>query len=229
MAGEASPPYTLCQCTHPCLPICHTPSSSSVTRDSFLQQPPPPPHPRSIVAFASETADFIQQTVQVYTVSYLWNQLARESRRHWETLASSDPARNDVWNVLSTICGATNAQQYLSRWEAPQLPREPKEPTLLLPAAGGGEARGGAHGAPRASARRASASEVGATRRRRARRWPSSPRTRSITCCPPSTSTCWRSGGVSLPPPTPPYPPLPPPKGRAQLGCRCRGDDGQGH
>jgi len=87
----------------------------------------------TIVAFASQAADFIQQTVSVYTISWLWTRLSRESRRHWEDLAAHDPARNDVRNVLSTVCHATNAQHFNTKWQAQPLPGEPLEPVVQLP------------------------------------------------------------------------------------------------
>ena len=56
-------------------------------------------------------------------------------------------------------------------------------------------------------------------------------RLRAAACGPPGGDPHHVDGHARqvptpLPPPTLPYPP---PKGRAQLGCRCRGDDGQGH
>ena len=54
------------------------------------------PENETIVAFADQALDFVQQTVAVYTVSWLWTTLSRASRQHWENLATHDPARNDV-------------------------------------------------------------------------------------------------------------------------------------
>ena len=45
--------------------------------------------------FFDQALDFVQQTVSVYTVSWLWTHLARASRQHWENLAAHDPARSD--------------------------------------------------------------------------------------------------------------------------------------
>jgi len=86
----------------------------------------------TIVAFADQAADFTQQTVSVYTISWLWTELARNSRRHWEDLASHDPARNDVRNVLSAVCQGTDTKGYRA-WEAPPISNEPTPQTLTLP------------------------------------------------------------------------------------------------
>ena len=75
----------------------------------------------------------MQQTVYVYTVSWLWTQLSRASRQHWENLATHDPARNDVRTVLATICEDTTASHYLSRWEPPQIAGEPTKASVVLP------------------------------------------------------------------------------------------------
>ena len=91
------------------------------------------PENETIVAFADQALDFVQQTVSVYTVSWLWTQLSRASRQHWEKLATYDPARNDVRVVLSTVCNVTTESHYLSRWEPPQIPGEPAEAVLALP------------------------------------------------------------------------------------------------
>ena len=48
-----------------------------------------------------QALDFVQQTVAVYTVSWLWTTLSRASRQHWENLATHDPARNDVRHLDS--------------------------------------------------------------------------------------------------------------------------------
>jgi len=71
--------------------------------------------------------------VYVYTVSWLWTQLSRASRQHWENLATHDPARNDVRTVLTTVCEDTTASHYLSHWEAPQIAGEPATPSISLP------------------------------------------------------------------------------------------------
>ena len=49
----------------------------------------------------NQALDFVQQTVAVYTVSWLWTTLSRASRQHWENLATHDPARNDVRHLDS--------------------------------------------------------------------------------------------------------------------------------
>jgi len=95
------------------------------------------PDNETIVAFADQALDFVQQTVSVYTVSWLWTQLSRASRQHWENLATHDPARNDVRTMLATICQDTTQQHYLSRWTPPPIPEEPPEPVLQLPAPDG--------------------------------------------------------------------------------------------
>ena len=89
------------------------------------------PENETVVAFADQALDFVQQTVSVYTVSWLWTQMARASRQvtgcatttataatasttatstsppppsplqHWENLATHDPARSDVRNMAS--------------------------------------------------------------------------------------------------------------------------------
>ena len=91
------------------------------------------PDNETVVAFADQALDFVQQTVSVYTVSWLWTQLARSSRQHWENLATHDPARNDVRTMLATVCGETTEAQYLSGWTPPPIPNEPP-PVLMLPA-----------------------------------------------------------------------------------------------
>mmetsp|Transcript_27588 Transcript_27588/g.72926 ORF Transcript_27588/g.72926 Transcript_27588/m.72926 type:complete len:775 (-) Transcript_27588:35-2359(-) len=91
------------------------------------------PENETIVAFADQALDFVQQTVYVYTVSWLWTQLSRASRQHWENLATHDPARNDVRTVLTTVCEDTTASHYLSQWDAPQVGGEPKTPSVSLP------------------------------------------------------------------------------------------------
>lgn len=70
--------------------------------------------------------------VNVYTTSWLWTHLSRASRQHWENLAAHDPARNDVRNVLLTVCRATTARDYLPRWTPPRIAREPDEPVVEL-------------------------------------------------------------------------------------------------
>lgn len=47
--------------------------------------------------------------MRVYTTSWLWTHLSRVSRQHWENLASHDPARNDVRNVLNPAFRAGEA------------------------------------------------------------------------------------------------------------------------
>ena len=91
------------------------------------------PDNETIVAFADQALDFVQQTVSVYTVSWLWTQLSRASRQHWENLATHDPARSDVRTVLSTICQDTTEQHYLSHWTPPPIRSEPAEHVLRLP------------------------------------------------------------------------------------------------
>ena len=81
----------------------------------------------------AQALDFVQQTVSVYTVSWLWTRLARASRQHWENLATHDPARNDVRTVLATVCFDTTETHYLSSWTAPQIDGEPPAPVLALP------------------------------------------------------------------------------------------------
>jgi hypothetical protein len=92
------------------------------------------------VAGAAQALDFVQQTVSVYTVSWLWTQLARASRQHWENLATHDPARNDVRVLLATICQDTTETHYKESWTPPQLENEPVTPTLSLPRPCGGGA-----------------------------------------------------------------------------------------
>ena len=94
------------------------------------------PDNETVVAFAGQALDFVQQTVSVYTVSWLWTQLSRASRQHWENLATHDPARNDVRTVLSTICQDTTQHHYLSRWMPPPIRSEPRQPMVHLPVAG---------------------------------------------------------------------------------------------
>ena len=91
------------------------------------------PENETIVAFADQALDFVQQTVSVYTTSWLWTQLSRASRQHWEALASHDPARNDVRGVLAAVCTETTDTQYLARWTPPAIRGEPAEPMLALP------------------------------------------------------------------------------------------------
>ena len=93
------------------------------------------PDNETIVAFADQALNFVQQTVSVYTVSWLWTQLSRGSRQHWESLATHDPARNDVRMMLSTICLDTTEHHYLRRWTPPTIPLEPPEPMAQLPSA----------------------------------------------------------------------------------------------
>jgi len=102
------------------------------------------PENETIVAFADQALDFVQQTVYVYTVSWLWTQLSRASRQHWENLATHDPARNDVRTVLSTVCEDTTATHYLSRWTPPQIANEGKKPAVTLsPACSRGTSKSG--------------------------------------------------------------------------------------
>ena len=96
------------------------------------------PENETVVAFADQALDFVQQTVSVYTVSWLWTQLARASRQHWENLATHDPARNDVRTVLATICQDTTETHYLSAWTPPPVANEPVTPVLALPKPCGG-------------------------------------------------------------------------------------------
>ncbi len=91
------------------------------------------PDNETIVAFADQALDFVQQTVSVYTTSWLWTQLSRASRQHWENLATHDPARNDVRTVLSTVCEDTTARHYLSRWAPLPVPNEPENMEPRLP------------------------------------------------------------------------------------------------
>jgi len=91
------------------------------------------PDNETIVAFADQALDFVQQTVSVYTVSWLWTQLSRASRQHWESLATHDPARNDVRIMLSTVCQDTTEHHYLKGWMPPAIPLEPPEPVVQLP------------------------------------------------------------------------------------------------
>jgi len=65
----------------------------------------------------------------------LWTQLSRASRQHWESLATHDPARNDVRIMLSTVCQDTTAQRFLTTWTPPPIPLEPLEPSVTLPSA----------------------------------------------------------------------------------------------
>ena len=71
-----------------------------------------------------QALDFVQQTVYVYTVSWLWTKMSRASRQHWENLAAHDPARNDVRTMLATVCGDTTESHYLWRWDPPPIPDE---------------------------------------------------------------------------------------------------------
>ena len=92
------------------------------------------PENETIVAFADQALDFVQQTTSVYTVSWLWTQLARASRQHWENLATHDPARQDVRVVLATICQDTSHTHYLQHYTPPPLKNEPASgPILALP------------------------------------------------------------------------------------------------
>jgi len=91
------------------------------------------PENETIVAFADQALDFVQQTVYVYTVSWLWTQLSRASRQHWENLATHDPARNDVRTVLTTVCEDTTTSHYLAHWEPPRIAGEPQRPLVTLP------------------------------------------------------------------------------------------------
>ena len=93
------------------------------------------PENETIVAFADQALDFVQQTVAVYTVSWLWTTLSRASRQHWENLATHDPARNDVRVAISTLCSDTNSFNYLRTSSIPRLPvpNEPEQPQLELP------------------------------------------------------------------------------------------------
>jgi len=84
----------------------------------------------TVVAFASQAADFVQQTVAVYTISWLWTHLSRESRRHWENLASHDPARADVRNLISTVCQGTDSEHFNAKWEPPLIANEPPHPIV---------------------------------------------------------------------------------------------------
>ena len=90
------------------------------------------PENETIVAFADQALDFVQQTVSVYTTSWLWTQLSRASRQHWEQLASHDPARNDVRSFLSTVCQETTQHHYLSQWTPPRIQGEPAKAALVL-------------------------------------------------------------------------------------------------
>ena len=91
------------------------------------------PDNETIVAFADQALDFVQQTVSVYTVSWLWTQLSRASRQHWESLATHDPARSDVRTMLSTVCQDTTRDHYLPQWTPLQIPLEPAVPVVTLP------------------------------------------------------------------------------------------------
>jgi len=95
----------------------------------------------TIVAFADQALDFVQQTVYVYTVSWLWTQLSRASRQHWENLAAHDPARNDVRTMLATVCSDTTESHYLSRWDPPQIAGEAM-PMVSLPQSCGSRVTG---------------------------------------------------------------------------------------
>jgi hypothetical protein len=99
------------------------------------------PENETIVAFADQALDFVQETVSVYTVSWLWTKLSRASRAHWENLATHDPARNDVRVVLADICQHTSEQHYNFGWAAPQIRGEPERPKLLLPRSACGEGK----------------------------------------------------------------------------------------
>ena len=91
------------------------------------------PENETVVAFADQALDFVQQTVSVYTVSWLWTRLARASRQHWENLATHDPARSDVRTMLATICFDTTTTHYLSSWTPHLIDDEPPTPMLNLP------------------------------------------------------------------------------------------------
>lgn len=58
--------------------------------------------------------------------------MSRSSRQHWENLAAHDPARNDVRNVLLTVCRATTSRDYLPRWTPPRIAGEPDEHVIDL-------------------------------------------------------------------------------------------------
>ena len=75
------------------------------------------------VVLELQALDFVQQTVSVYTVSWLWTQLSRASRQHWEALASHDPARNDVRAVLASLPSGS-AMLELALRDRPALLRE---------------------------------------------------------------------------------------------------------
>jgi hypothetical protein len=109
------------------------------------------PENETIVAFADQALDFVQQTVSVYTTSWLWTQLSRASRQHWEQLASHDPARNDVRSVLATVCQETTEKHYLAQWKPPAIRGEPDEPVLSV-AGPKCASDGGAASAPAADA-----------------------------------------------------------------------------
>lgn len=97
---------------------------------------PPPlhkPFPIPLPTPYGQALDFVQQSVYVYTVSWLWTQLSRASRQHWENLATHDPARNDVRTVLTTVCEDTTDLHYLAHWAPPRIEGEPPDPKPSLP------------------------------------------------------------------------------------------------
>ena len=90
------------------------------------------PENETIVAFANQALDFVQEVKTVYTVSWLWTKLSRASRQHWENLATHDPARRTCADALHRLPGH-DPRPLQARVDAAAHPGEPASPLLRPP------------------------------------------------------------------------------------------------
>ena len=113
------------------------------------------PENETIVAFADQALDFVQQTVSVYTMSWLWTQMARASRQvggcattttalprhlhhlHLTHLHHPLCSTGRTWRPTtrraptsatcsSRVCRDTNRRHFNNRWLPAPVPNSPR-------------------------------------------------------------------------------------------------------